>query len=88
MGYTSPAFAFSNWYVSPDPGSIEVNLKTPAEVGSSYSHFLDLAESCFKSPIQSLNTGLPLLLFFRSHADLVWHSPNFPGTHTLLLDYT
>lgn len=62
--YTSPAFAFSKWYASPDPESIEVNLKAPPEVGSSHSHFFDLAECWFESSIQNLNIGLPPLLFF------------------------
>lgn len=64
IGYTSPAFAFSNWYVSPDPESSEVNLKTFPETGSSHPHFLDLTKCWFEFPIQNLNIGLPPLFFF------------------------
>lgn len=64
IGYTSPAFAFSNWYVSPDPESSEVNLKTFPEIGSSHPHFLDLTKCWFEFPIQNLNIGLPPLFFF------------------------
>lgn len=42
--YSSPALAFSNWCVTPEPESIEVNVKTPPEFGSSNSKFSDLAE--------------------------------------------
>lgn len=75
IGYTSPAFAFSKRYASPDPESIEVNLKTPPEVGSSHSHFFDLAECWFESSIQNLNIGLPPLLFFFS-----FYMPTCSGT--------
>jgi len=34
------------------------------------------------------NLGPPPYFFFLLHADLQWHTPNFPGIHTLLLDYT
>lgn len=62
--YSSPAFAFSNWYVTPKPESIEVNVKTPPEVGSSHSKFLDLAELWSESPIQNWNLRCHSHTFF------------------------